>query len=591
MRQRSNYSVKYIWKVYQGVNYIPDIRSVSLDPRFFKLAPYSFKSSTVYTIVVTVSVETNRYTYTDNVLLTISQSGVVANIDGGNQRTVSVSQEVFLDASNSQDIDYPDSILLYKWSCLVISPNFGGQCGGFNNTYRPILHIQSFSFNASIVNITLYVFNAAGYSSSAICQLTYIKQDVPLVQIKGLQSKFNADSVIILTGVVSSLNGTAVAKWSSSSGLNLSSVVSTSLQKSVSGTNTVFQVAIVPNTLDPGLHYTFQLCAFYLSDPLSIATSSVVVTINVPPLNGILEISPSQGYSLTTPYYLLTSHWTDDLSDLPLKYMFSYISTSLATPIVLKTLDAMAYVTSYLGTGLSSSQSTVVCIATAFDIYNAAGNSSANTVVYPALSAEVVLSNSQTLLNKAVIVGDPSSAISLISTTMNSLNDMDCQVPYDCRTMNRAPCSTTPRTCGSCLNGFIGITGDANSPCVFKNATSVLSGDFCHSNLTCFSGLCSSNYCRDTPKSCINNCGKNNQNVCVYHDNYGSVLSSCSSTDVHCSADCKCGNNTYGVDCSLSLQQYTQSTSFKSLACKTILTSVGKQDVSADVVMSRITAV
>ena len=536
-----------------------------------------------------MNVVSSRQISTDSALLTIDRTGVTANIDGGYNRTVSTSQEILIDASTSQDIDYPGSELSFTWTCLVISPNFGDLCGDFNNPGLPVLRIKPFFFNISIVNITVLVSNLAGFSSSSVCQVNVINQVTPTVQIIGVSNKYNPGSVIILTGLVSIMNDSAVTQWSSSKALNLSSIAATSLIKVVNGVNTPFQLAIVPNTLLPGLQYTFQLQAFYLSHPSGIATSSVIITINVAPMNGILEVSPSQGIALSTPYFFLTSRWSDDVNDLPLKYVFAYAATSQTRITILRSLDSIQYMTSYLGIGLRQKIKKSLCIAIAYDIFNAGSNVTTMVEVNPASSAVVIFDNSQALIKEALIARDSSLALSLISTTMISSNDVDCQVPYDCHYLNRAACSATPRTCGSCLFGFIGVIGDANLPCVQKNSTKSLLGDFCHSNTSCFSGLCTSSHCQDVSKSCVNNCG--GKGICTYYDRYGSILSSCSVTDIYCSAACLCRNNSFGIDCSMSRQQYTQSSAFKSTACEAILASVKNQDVSVDVVMSRISAV
>jgi hypothetical protein len=66
-KQNFSNSFSYTWKVYEDINYIPSIQSFSVDPRFFKIAPYSLKASTVYTVAVYVSVRNHRYSYSDSV--------------------------------------------------------------------------------------------------------------------------------------------------------------------------------------------------------------------------------------------------------------------------------------------------------------------------------------------------------------------------------------------------------------------------------------------------------------------------------------------------------------------------------------------
>ena len=49
---------------------------------------------------------------------------------------------------------------------------------------------------------------------------------------------------------------------------------------------------------------------------------------------------------------------------------------------------------------------------------------------------------------------------------------------------HRNPCSSTPQTCGQCLDKFTGIDGDSNSECVIvKQTVSVIKG--CDSDSNC----------------------------------------------------------------------------------------------------------
>lgn len=76
-----------------------------------------------------------------------------------------------------------------------------------------------------------------------------------------------------------------------------------------------------------GSQYTFSLRATYLG---SSSSTNVVVTMNSAPYGGSLTVSPDPPYTaLLSELTLTASQWTDDASDLPLEYSFSYADASV----------------------------------------------------------------------------------------------------------------------------------------------------------------------------------------------------------------------------------------------------------------------
>jgi hypothetical protein len=58
----------------------------------------------------------------------VGRGSIIPIIAGGATQTMSAYSPYQLDASPSYHMDYPGSLLTYKWTCYELSPNFGGSC-------------------------------------------------------------------------------------------------------------------------------------------------------------------------------------------------------------------------------------------------------------------------------------------------------------------------------------------------------------------------------------------------------------------------------------------------------------------------------
>jgi hypothetical protein len=82
-------NLQYSWAVYKGYSVQSAITSVSKDGRFFKLNAYTLDSGTAYTVKVTVSAS-GASSASASVSLQVGESGCIAVISGGSQRTAKV---------------------------------------------------------------------------------------------------------------------------------------------------------------------------------------------------------------------------------------------------------------------------------------------------------------------------------------------------------------------------------------------------------------------------------------------------------------------------------------------------------------------
>jgi hypothetical protein len=92
-----------------------DLKSISIDQKIFRLAPYSLNTSSEYIISIIVT-STSGFKGIANVKVIVNQGDIFAMISGGDYQLVSTSKSISLDASHSYSFDYPNQQLNYLWS-------------------------------------------------------------------------------------------------------------------------------------------------------------------------------------------------------------------------------------------------------------------------------------------------------------------------------------------------------------------------------------------------------------------------------------------------------------------------------------------
>ena len=307
-------NVSYSWKLYQGFQLLNTISSQSIDPKTFLLSPYTLLPSTIYTLQVVVSLNKNRkQSTTDLVLINTGVSGVVSTISGGAEFSTSNDASFTLDASGSYDIDFPtESSLVYTWQCREKSPNFGAACpstlilGKFAVVTVPANTFTLSSSSTYTYTFTVFVQNSFNASSTSSILVTLVKGDIATAVIRTPTSKFNSNSPIALSAVITvppSFSG-ALASWNTTSipFSVFNAAARTQLNSEFSANSqTAFYLVIVPGYLSAGGTYTFSLSIVGKSSlRTTSATCSVTIVMNLPPVGGILRVSPSTGIALQT---------------------------------------------------------------------------------------------------------------------------------------------------------------------------------------------------------------------------------------------------------------------------------------------------
>ena len=495
-----------------------------------------------------------------SVLINVGRSGVAAKIKGGMFQTAFTNATLFLDATPSQDIDYPHSVVQgYSWTCKVVETAYGSDCPGFLNSNQSFISFMTATPN--IFLFTVYVTNSFGDVDMDTCQVRFVVQNIPTVSIFHYSKSYNFGDSIIFSGKVTSSN-VARLSWSSSNftSATMSTLSLTPLTGNFSSGVSIFQLALLPKSLLAGLSYTFQLSAKYL-----FATTASIVSITVyirePPKGGVLFVTPLSGIAYDTKFYLQTSRWVSSDANFPITYDLSYYVLDPTTQKFLKDSNSVPYTTAMLSQGLTGQNYQVICVATATDVYGGYANTTANVTVVPSVN---ILNMSNSIHQNLLVAYQEESGVTilqLVGSISGSLRNILCDVNPSCATLHRLTCSTKSNMCGACKEGYIGVD-DSNIPCQLNNALLNGAGKFCSTNSSCLSGKCSAGKCMDSLKPCPSDCSGHGSCMYVGYDG-SSIVGSCFSSDGYCSAMCNCAAGWYGSDCSLTKSQFTEGTKIK----------------------------
>ena len=239
-------SLNYVWTCsHEGAV------STSVDPRYFKISPFSFNSTHSYTLEVVV-IDRNGLNNSATTTIVVGQSALVAAIDGGD-RIVGISEPLTLDAGPSADPDEPyssSSGLIFTWSCevrVVATAAPGGSCVA-DMTGASVQTIRLDASNLGLFKYTVVVSKMhrgvwRNATSSALIEMTY--DIVPPVSIAATGvAKSNPSEKFVLVGTVGPVELAVDVLWSLASGAlasgSLASSASTSLTNYVEVSKYIF---------------------------------------------------------------------------------------------------------------------------------------------------------------------------------------------------------------------------------------------------------------------------------------------------------------------------------------------------------------
>jgi len=594
-----SFSLDYTWRVYLGNTFQQQIPSISKDPRFFTLAPYSnIQTGLTYSVNVFVRTIAAGKAFGapifQTVTLFVGSSGVLAEIAGGQLNRINLYNDAVLDASSSIDLDYPSAgttHLTFAWTCIEYFPTFGTKLSlPLDTSHSSILIIPASSFGkASVVNCTVRVSNSYDMISSASSILEITNQSVPVIKTNPVARKYNPDSRIVINTSLNCSNSCS-SYWicDKISNDKLRSVLLNPMNVSLPAGVYTNQLAVNLNILVPGISYTFTLFANYINQTFSY--SSLIINVNSPPTGGILSISPVSGFALNTSFYWRTMSWSDDPNDYPLSYVMMYYADDPTVITVIKNIGTLQYVNAYLGQGIEKYGYALFCSVKSSDIYNCSSTVEMTITVKPIKSLLKLNETVQNILSSAFKLKDATLIGGVIGGASISLNRVNCSAAPACGSLNRYQCADLQNTCGECISGYFGELGPSNTLCQISNSVS--------SSRRLLNTDCLGPICATSMKTCPNSCSK--KGICIFFDRNGQNnadqngfrnVDICLVSNPFCVASCVCETGFYGEDCSLRLSSYANKMLMRESLCFSLVTASSMMSSTSDVLNSASTAI
>ena len=366
-------SLNYTWTLTSSSSVVTNSKSTGTgtDPRKYIAPAYSLKAGSSYQATLTVISLNSKGQQLSSGLsvvnIYVAHGNVIAAVRGGYARESRTNKVLTLDASISSDEDTSTGSkgLLFSWSCSIISlTNFGSACN-FSSMSVPLPSTSLLSLPANqMVLSTKYIFlvivtSADGRSASQSVTVIPLPTGCPVVFCNNTRVKFNYDKVLSLPGTITGNTSTRAAWTVYYDGVPVSldraltkPTVDFNRKEIISAIN--FPLTMLPYTFVAGRTYTFRLSASPLDDSTLVGKAEIVLTVNAPPIGGKTTVTPLRGHALVTDFMMSTTGWSDDLSDYPLCYSFSYqLAVSNIIPaLTLTVLSPLPYAVSLLPPGL-----------------------------------------------------------------------------------------------------------------------------------------------------------------------------------------------------------------------------------------------
>lgn len=326
-------------------------KSVSSDPRYWKIPAYLLKVDTTYNLTVNVSDDSGMFNM-GKATVRVMRSPLVVQITGGD-RTVPKGSFLTLDAVNSYDPDNRANPLNYTWSCIQGGSNYGSSCNLPANLAYTGVSLPAGGLVAKRSYIfTVRVWVADGRTGSATVTIMVVSGRPPQVTIEGLSTsrsttlagdtKVNPSVKFSLQGYVDFANSTLASStnislaWSVISGsfvggaalrsvaLSSPTVYFNALSYQTTSTIYPFPLVLGIGAMTPGSDYRLRLQAMDTRNNDTQAYSEISLVVNSVPTSGSFDASPRRGFVLVTRFTLTASDWVDDSTDYPLTYSFFY---------------------------------------------------------------------------------------------------------------------------------------------------------------------------------------------------------------------------------------------------------------------------
>lgn len=327
-------SFEYAWELKDSSDEVVDPGSdTDSDKPYLKLQGSNLVGGENYTLTVTVFDNANLdISAEETIPIEVTSSDLIARISGGVSFDVGYGDFLVLDGSESEDPDETDHDPKYHWECT----DSEGTC--FFNNQRVFLNSAAVvnksvaSFLQSGKTYTFTLTYRKGVRSAETTVSVRVQQcSPPNVKIRSQKSnKLNAKKKIAVRGRVKAIGFKVNLDYSfvlvDGYGYesDISNLVLVSPPSEVTSATTRlnqrFGVYFKKNALESG-KYRFRVSA---NTTACSSYSETEFTVNGPPIEGNLVVTPVSGTVLDTEFTFRADQFNDDPEDYPLKYQFGY---------------------------------------------------------------------------------------------------------------------------------------------------------------------------------------------------------------------------------------------------------------------------
>lgn len=569
---QSNSNLQYSWEMFNTRGLIVDnkFRSLSVDPRKFRLSPGVLTVNTYYYAKVTVLHPTALQTSSLTATIFVSPAAIVPIISGGNERSIGLGETIILDGSSSYDEDTGSNFgLTFSWSNVQLYPIYNRKCplSLYLLTDRQ-LEVMASEENVNVTcAVTMTVSDSTRHKSQRVV-VSVIPHDLAHVEVSSTVLRINSYQRVKMSGKVSMVSSGQIYWTLTDPIVQLESIALTSTKWTVSAAGLSaqsFDLVVRPGLITNRAGFTFRLnCVLSTGQSSSAA---LTFAVNSAPVGGVIAVDPVSGKSMTTMFSLLTSKWNDD--DLPLSFELGYVDTSTKMEVVLQEMSSKNLISTLLPPGRDVPEdSMLVILARAIDVFLAGSTVSSVVVVE---NVQMSARNLSAIIDYSLASGGSLDTRTLFTIVTSAMNSVDCtSILVNCSALNREACGKVANTCGECVSGYIGVLGPDNSKCfIFEdslnlNSRRLLSQDtFCRLDADCVSYdshmslVCSNGRCRVPMKNCFQNCS--NRGQCIFRDSRSYVpLPECLQSDLYCEAFCECDSFYSGKACDISSVEFVE---------------------------------
>eukprot|EP01038_Epipyxis_sp_PR26KG_P007133 gene7133-9734_t len=243
--------------------------------------------------------------------------------------------------------------------------------------------------------------------------------------------------------------------------------------------------------------------------------------------------------------------------------------------IAIQGISQFSYATTVLPSGSMKLNYQILCITQIVDAIGSIANMSSSVNVFPSTNLIGLMKNISNAGTDSV-----SDLTNLIGIVSGAINYANCSLAPICELLFRSDCSYTQHTCGACLSGYVGKTGDHNEKCFLDKQPRA---EVCKSDFDCGMGdICSSaSTCVSPKQKCLDTCYEHGS--CSFRNrDSGYFVTSCTVMDNSCEAICICSNGYMGFGCDIKFDELIDIVAIRTDMSENLIKLINSDDVSAD---------